>query len=170
MGYCLLLESMLGTVLHARDNWLVEDPTSGLRTGVVLPNRARMFVEGMSDVTSVRSNTSFWKDVYGFDMSVMVSDALPEVVVDVAPPEKIFTSRSTFKTLDMQTMQAGDAEFTAPFTITAERDGPLHAFVISFATDFDSAGGCHSAVELRTTPADTLTHWKQTILLLEVGG
>lgn len=42
MGYCLLYESMLPSVLHARDRYLAPG-------GTLLPNRCTMFLQGMSD-------------------------------------------------------------------------------------------------------------------------
>ena len=42
MGYFLLYESMLDTVLFARDKWLKED-------GILFPDRAQMFVAGLED-------------------------------------------------------------------------------------------------------------------------
>ena len=43
MGYFLLYESMLGTVLYARDKYLRPD------TGLILPDRAVLFICGIED-------------------------------------------------------------------------------------------------------------------------
>jgi hypothetical protein len=43
MGYCLLYESMLPSVLEARDKYLAPG-------GAILPNRCTMFIEGMADM------------------------------------------------------------------------------------------------------------------------
>lgn len=42
MGYCLLYESMLNTVLYARDKWLAAD-------GVLFPDRAKLYVCAIED-------------------------------------------------------------------------------------------------------------------------
>ena len=42
MGYFLLYESMLDTVLYARDRYLVED-------GLIFPDKATIFVAGIED-------------------------------------------------------------------------------------------------------------------------
>jgi len=42
MGYCLLYESMLQTVLFARDKWLIKD-------GVILPDKATLNLTGIED-------------------------------------------------------------------------------------------------------------------------
>lgn len=62
MGYCLFYESMLDTVLFARDKWLKED-------GMLFPDRATLFVIGIEDRQYKDEKINWWDDVYGFDMS-----------------------------------------------------------------------------------------------------
>ncbi|PPD96506.1 hypothetical protein GOBAR_DD06478 [Gossypium barbadense] len=45
MGYFLLFENMLNTVLYARDKWLVDD-------GVVLPDEASLYLTAIEDAES----------------------------------------------------------------------------------------------------------------------
>ena len=42
MGYFLLYESMLDSVLYARNKWLVEG-------GIMMPNRAKMYIAALDD-------------------------------------------------------------------------------------------------------------------------
>eukprot|EP00126_Sphaerothecum_destruens_P000334 Sdes_comp10390_c0_seq1m2046 len=42
MGYCLFYESMLDTVLYARDRWLVEG-------GLIYPDKASLFITSIED-------------------------------------------------------------------------------------------------------------------------
>ncbi len=42
MGYFLLYESMLDSVLYARDKWL-------RKGGILMPNQARMYVAALDD-------------------------------------------------------------------------------------------------------------------------
>jgi type I protein arginine methyltransferase len=42
MGYFLVFESMLPTVLYARDKWLKKD-------GLIFPDTATMYLEGLED-------------------------------------------------------------------------------------------------------------------------
>ena len=76
MGYFLLYESMLDTVLFARDKWLVKD-------GLVFPDKATMYICGLEDAAVRRDRIEFWDDVYGFDMTPLKEIALHEPVVDV---------------------------------------------------------------------------------------
>lgn len=75
-GYCLLYESMLDTVLYARDKWLVPN-------GIVFPDKAVMYVCALEDAQVKSDRIDFWDDVYGFDMTPIKQVALREPVVDL---------------------------------------------------------------------------------------
>ena len=80
MGYFLLYESMLNTVLFARDRWLRPG-------GVVFPDKAVMYLCACEDEAMKYERIDFWDDVYGFDMSALKDVALREPVVDVVDPK-----------------------------------------------------------------------------------
>ena len=59
MGYALLYELMLVSVLHARDRFLRPD------SGVVAPSQAKMMF-ALCDATDIfKERVAFWSDVYG---------------------------------------------------------------------------------------------------------
>lgn len=64
MGYFLLYESMLDTVLWARDKYLVKG-------GKMLPDRATIKIAAIEDYRYKSSKFGFWKNVYGVDMSCL---------------------------------------------------------------------------------------------------
>lgn len=66
MGYALLYESMLDSVLHARDRFLKPG-------GVMAPSQCRMNL-ALCDASEVRKDRiDFWDDVYGTVLSTCVS-------------------------------------------------------------------------------------------------
>jgi protein arginine N-methyltransferase 1 len=70
MGYFLLFESMLDTVLYARSKWMLPDPNqSGRYLGHIFPNRATMLIAGTR-----LDRLGFWDDVYGFDYRSIVQN------------------------------------------------------------------------------------------------
>jgi tRNA/tmRNA/rRNA uracil-C5-methylase (TrmA/RlmC/RlmD family) len=75
MGYFLLYESMLDTVLYARDKWLVKD-------GLILPDRCTMHVAAIEDQSYKHKKLHFWDDVYGIDMRCLSKATFVEPVVD----------------------------------------------------------------------------------------
>jgi protein arginine N-methyltransferase 1 len=80
MGYFLLYESMLNTVLYARDKFLKEG-------GIIFPDKAVMYLCAVEDEQMKRERIDFWDNVYGFDMSALKEVALKEPVVDVVDPK-----------------------------------------------------------------------------------
>jgi protein arginine N-methyltransferase 1 len=84
MGYCLFYESMLDTVLYARDKWLTHD-------GLMFPDRATLFVCAIEDRQYKDEKINWWDDVYGFDMSSIRKVAISEPLVDVVDPKQVIT-------------------------------------------------------------------------------
>ena len=77
MGYFLLYESMLNTVIFARDKWLEPD------TGAIFPDKSVMYICAVEDEQMKYDRIDFWDNVYGFDMTALKDVALKEPVVDV---------------------------------------------------------------------------------------
>ncbi|KAL1072646.1 hypothetical protein V6Z11_D11G167100 [Gossypium hirsutum] len=165
MGYFLLFENMLNTVLYARDKWLflflhpcqVDDE-------VVLPDEASLYLTAIEDAEYKDDKIEFWNNVYGFDMSCIKKQAMMEPFVNTVDQKQIVTNCHLLKTMDISKMVPGDASFTASFKLIAERDDYIHAFVAYFDVSFTK---CHKLMGFSTGPRSRATHWKQTVLYLE---
>jgi len=157
MGYFLLYESMLDTVLVARDKWL----TPG---GLLFPDKASLFLVAIEDADYKREKMDFWDNVYGFDMSCVKRLAMQEPVVDVCDAEQICTSASCVLSIDLATVTLEDLAFSAKFSLSAARNDYVHALVAYFDCTFSA---CHKPVMLSTSPRAPYTHWKQTVLYLD---
>jgi protein arginine N-methyltransferase 1 len=157
MGYFLLYENMLDTVLYARNKWLVDG-------GIVLPDKASLYVTAIEDAHYKDDKVEFWDDVYGFDMSCIKRRAITEPLVDTVDGNQIVTDSKLLKTMDISKMAAGDASFTAPFKLVAQRNDHIHALVAYFDVSFTM---CHKKMGFSTGPKSRATHWKQTVLYLE---
>lgn len=157
MGYFLLFENMLNSVLFARDKWLVDD-------GVILPDIASLYLTAIEDKDYKEDKIEFWNNVYGFDMSCIKKQALMEPLVDTVDQNQIATNCQLLKSMDISKMSSGDCSFTAPFKLVAARDDFIHAFVAYFDVSFTK---CHKLMGFSTGPRSRSTHWKQTVLYLE---
>lgn len=157
MGYFLLFENMLNTVLYARDKWLVDD-------GIVLPDKASLYLTAIEDAEYKDDKIEFWNNVYGFDMSCIKKQAMMEPLVDTVDQNQIVTNCQLLKTMDISKMAPGDASFTAPFKLVAQRNDYIHALVAYFDVTFTK---CHKLMGFSTGPKSRATHWKQTVLYLE---
>ena len=105
MGYFLLYESMLDTVLFARDKWLQKD-------GYMLPDRATITLAGIEDTDYKRSKINFWENVYNVDMSCFKNAVIGEPLVEVCPKKLINSSSCRILDIDLYTVKKEDLNFS----------------------------------------------------------
>ncbi|XP_024521105.1 probable protein arginine N-methyltransferase 3 [Selaginella moellendorffii] len=160
MGYGLLYESMLGSVLHARDRWLKPG-------GSILPDTAEMFVAGFGKGAT---SLPFWEDVYGFNMKRIGNEVLEHAanapVVDVVNKEDIVTDSFSIQKFDILTMKPDDVDFHAHFELKPRTASPVWCYgvVLWFDVGFTERCCKVSPVTMTTSPFSPSTHWSQTIL------
>ena len=106
MGYFLLYESMLDSVLWARDQYLVKG-------GKMLPDRAQVFIAALEDGQYKQQKRTFWNDVYGFDMSVMTPTVMKEPLIDTVNKESIMSEPCKILDLDLVNCKKEDVEFAS---------------------------------------------------------
>ncbi|CAL0326269.1 unnamed protein product [Lupinus luteus] len=173
MGYCLLYESMLGSVLYARDRWLKPG-------GAILPDTATIFVAGFG-----KGGTSlpFWQNVCDFDMSCigkeLVKEAAQIPIVDVVDYQDLVTGSEVLKTFDLATMKPNEVDFTATATLEPKSSASEHrkihldsescycwcyGVVLWFDTGFTNRFCQQAPAVLSTSPYTPRTHWSHTIL------
>jgi len=157
MGYFLLYESMLDTVLHARDKWLAPG-------GLIFPDKATLFLTAIEDGEYKQEKINFWDNVYGFNMSSIKKVAMREPLVDVVEPHMVISNSVPVLKVDIATVKKSDLTFSSPFHLTALRNDYCHAFVAYFDIEFSK---CHKPVYFSTGPRARYTHWKQTVFYLE---
>ncbi|CAG8497758.1 7297_t:CDS:2 [Diversispora eburnea] len=153
MGYFLLYESMLDTVLVARDKYLKPG-------GLIFPDKATIYLAAIEDGEYKEEKIGFWDSVYGFDFSSIKSVALREPLVDTVDNKAVVTNPCSIKEIDILTVKKSDLAFTAPFRLTAYRDDYIHAFIAWFDIIFSA---CHKPIKFSTGPQVKYTHWKQTV-------
>jgi len=156
MGYCLLYESMLDTVLYARDKWLQPE-------GLMFPDKASLFMTAIEDHEYKEQKIYWWDSVYGFDMSAIRQIALSEPLVDVVEAKQVVTDSCMMKEIDLKTVKVEDLNFKVPFTIRSRRNDYIHALVCYFNVEFSA---CHKRTGFSTGPESRYTHWKQTVFYL----
>nr|XP_009861039.1 protein arginine N-methyltransferase 1-like [Ciona intestinalis] len=156
MGYCLFYESMLNTVLYARDKWLAAD-------GLIFPDKASLYVTAIEDRQYKDDKINWWDNVYGFDMSCIRDVAISEPLVDVVEPKQVMASACLVKEVDLYTVKDGDLEFSAPYHLRVARNDYMQALVSFFSVEFTK---CHKRTGFTTAPEAPYTHWKQTVFYL----
>jgi len=156
MGYCLFYESMLDTVLFARDKWLAPG-------GMLFPDRTTLFVSAIEDRQYKDDKINWWDNVYGFNMSCIREVAMTEPLVDVVEAKQVVTNCCLVKEVDLYTVVKEDLNFASPFHLQVRRNDYVHALITYFNIEFTK---CHKRTGFSTAPEARYTHWKQTVFYL----
>ena len=157
MGYFLLYEGMLDSVLTARDQYLAPG-------GLILPNICNISIFAICDLERYGKTIDYWKNVYGFKMSCMKEPVLTEASIEIVPKDKIASEIHEILNLNLDKCKIQDfADFKSDFELKMVQDGPVTAIGGCFDTIF----GLNNPVTLPTDPKNDPTHWKQTIFYLE---
>jgi protein arginine N-methyltransferase 3 len=171
MGYFLLFEAMLDSVLVARDRWLKPE------TGIMAPSQTRILMAALDDEDLKNDRVNFWNDVYGFKMSAMKEPTLNEAVVDFIKASSVCSDVVILKDLPLQTITIKQLDFVSRFEVVVQRDGSVNAFGGWFDTWFTRDGHdipkdqqmqkVEGETFMTTSPFGEDTHWKQTTFILE---
>ncbi|XP_036343992.1 protein arginine N-methyltransferase 1-like [Rhagoletis pomonella] len=156
MGYFLLFEGMLDSIIYARDTHLRED-------GVLLPNRCTMSIVGYGNETLYKQQVTFWDNVYDLNMSNMKKEVLHEPLIDVVDAQHILTESNLIADLNLRKVDLNYSNFSYQLNLNCTKNGELSAFVGYFDTYFDLP----VPVMFSTSPNNKPTHWKQVVFFLE---
>ncbi|KAJ3168083.1 Protein arginine N-methyltransferase 3 [Geranomyces variabilis] len=167
MGYFLLYEGMLDSVLTARDRWLAPD-------GIVAPSRSDILICAIQDEEWINEKYTFWSDVYGFQMNTMKRGFLNDGNVDFVDPKTIISTTATLKRIDIESVRVEELDFETPFRLEIVKAGRVNGLCGWFDIWFeghnaaDTTGGAEiSEVFFSTGPQARGTHWKQTAFAFE---
>mmetsp|Transcript_12232 Transcript_12232/g.18308 ORF Transcript_12232/g.18308 Transcript_12232/m.18308 type:complete len:242 (-) Transcript_12232:36-761(-) len=187
MGYFLLRESMLDSVIKARDKWLKPD-------GIMLPSHATMYLGLVSDeedrlykaseyIQSTQEWHRFKKEMskmYQCDMSVLEGVYKTEqkeyYILSTfwaeLNPDQCIGKPYEVKHLDLQTCTMQDVQGLEEksFRIPVDRDCTISGFYGYFTTDFigSEKNKLDKFFTLSTAPENGYTHWGQQVFYLEV--
>mmetsp|Transcript_12657 Transcript_12657/g.16378 ORF Transcript_12657/g.16378 Transcript_12657/m.16378 type:complete len:551 (+) Transcript_12657:137-1789(+) len=169
MGYGLLFESMLDSVLVARDRFLDKE------SGIMIPSHASIFVQGCSRYEP--EGYEYWNDVYGFDYTALKEFEKKERVLESVNKNKheiayvtpvnhtsIISDRALVREFNLMRVQISELDFKNNFSIVITGSGKngdpveFNSVVISF--------DCKMFGELKLSTATDVvnTHWHQTML------
>ncbi len=162
MGYFLLYENMLPSVIHARDKWLKP-------AGIILPNTASIYMAPISDSECYDSRLAFWDNEpqkYEVNMSCLKGFAREcltnHVHVDMVPVECIVAHACKIAHLDLQTITAKQLEETkGSFEFCCYGSNTVHGFSAWFDVGFPTD------MILSTSPYEPETHWQQCIMYVD---
>ncbi|TRY63454.1 hypothetical protein TCAL_00873 [Tigriopus californicus] len=166
MGFYLLHESMLDSVIAARDKHLAPH-------GIMMPSHARIWSAPVSMSDYFREKVDFWDNVYGFKMPplkrLMLRSDKPEV--DVIQPEQILSEPTLVAEFDLRWVETEEIKSVSQKRfISATATGSFQGLALWFDCDFRPFVETEwvTCATLSTSPSCPSTHWKQTIIVLPV--
>ncbi|WFD34958.1 type I protein arginine methyltransferase [Malassezia cuniculi] len=149
MGYFLLYESMLPSVLYARDRYLAP-------SGVLAPSHSRMLLAAATDRGDgvLRERVRFWENVYGFSMPSMTQGLTNEAATEDVDAGAIVSNTATICDLPLRQIPPKQPEFDAHFELTITETCTVYGFVSWFDTWFspDDRVPCADLPPCRETP------------------
>ncbi|XP_075994298.1 protein arginine N-methyltransferase 6 [Genypterus blacodes] len=168
MGYALLHESMLNSVIYARDKWLKPG-------GLILPSKAELYIAPISD-TVVEDRLNFWytvEDQYGIDMTPMSDFARrcimnSDITMNSIGVEDVLSHPAHFAELDLHTITAEQLRSVrGNFRFECFGSAAVNALCVWFTVTFPCPLDKPQALVLSTSPFKPETHWKQALLYLD---
>jgi protein arginine N-methyltransferase 1 len=156
MGHFLLYESMLDSVIYARDKYLKPD-------GVLMPDRVRSNLAAMTGIDENQKSADFWKDVYGVDMSIMKNVVMAEPAIDKGISKDIVSNTFSYFDIDLYKVKISDLEFANKYSLICSKDTKVMSLISWFDVAFEKVP---NKVVFTTSPFTTGTHWMQTIFFL----
>ncbi|KAL9602225.1 MAG: hypothetical protein Q9219_001949 [cf. Caloplaca sp. 3 TL-2023] len=165
MGYCLLYEAMLDSVIWARDRYL---DTNGL----MIPSHATLRLSLFTDDDYVSDKVTFWNSVYGFKMSCMLAKAYDDIVIRTVKPDTVVSQSVSILELPLHTVQKEHLTLNgASFKLAAEQSiDQLHGFLFHFDIFFTTNRGANISEarnSFTTGPLGLETHWQQALALID---
>ncbi|WVR08113.1 hypothetical protein IAU60_005159 [Kwoniella sp. DSM 27419] len=193
MGYMLLYESMLDSVLVARDRFLAP-------SGLMAPSQTRLVISAITGDRVWKERVAFWPSVYGFDLSTMQGPCFGEGLTEVVDKEEVVTTEAIVRDINSHNATVKSLDFHSSFTLEATHSAEttVRAFLTHFDTFFSPRSGDAShvpptedveilpfgddefqapiepltsgdggaQVSFTTGPRGKYTHWKQVVFLL----
>lgn len=176
MGYCLLYEAMLDSVIWARDRYLKPD-------GLMVPSHMNMWMAPIADPDYIADHIAFWRDVYGFDMKAMQAGIHEDAQVLDMPASTLCAEPFPFMQLELHSTTVKDLVFKRKWQAQLKQDiDALDGFIIWFDNFFmpsredtlpadakaeEWVASGKKGVAFTTGPGGKVTHWKQGVMLID---
>ena len=163
MGFYLLHEGMLDSVLTARDRHL----KSG---GKLFPEEATIWCAPCS----LPQQYDFWDDIAGCRMQTVGQKwrhqkSKEPQIFHVNKGDLISDANQICK-LDLNKLTSKDLDcLSNSFIVAADCESRYQGLCVWFSCQFPSTQNCSESIVLSTAPGELETHWKQTVILLANG-
>jgi predicted RNA methylase len=161
MGFYLLHENMLPSVLYARDHFMAP-------TGKLFPSHATIYAAPVNVQDYYNEKVAFWGNIHGFSFAPMIPHAvqtmLEQPVVTELSNRNVVGQIVPLVTLDLMQLKSEDlihVPLSLPLRV-ASQDTIVHGVGLWWDVVF---AGSQKSVVLSTGPEVPPTHWKQSVVM-----
>lgn len=170
MGFYLLHEAMLSSVIYARDKWLKKD-------GVMAPNTATLYMCPVNMNKYIEQNLKCWDKSYGFIFTPLKerlqAKNLQQPLIKMQEQSQCLSCCEMVAHFHLKYVANEDLEkINRSLTFEVNKNGICHGFACWFDCKFEYEGdeeNANTSVLLSTGPDAPATHWKQTVIMLPDG-
>ena len=160
MGFYLLHESMLNSVITARDKFLDVD-------GIMVPSSATLYLCPVSMNKLYDDKFRYWNKVFGFDFAPVVPHIKHKVLsspqIEVITKDQCLADPEEVLHIDLKYVESEEiCNVMNHSRFNLSKNGLLHGLACWFDVEFEGDKPCL----LSTGPNSEPTHWKQTVVLL----
>ncbi|XP_030760142.1 protein arginine N-methyltransferase 6 [Sitophilus oryzae] len=159
MGFYLLHEGMLDSVITARDRFLKSD-------GLIFPESAAIY----ASPCSIPSMYNDWNDISGVSMQsfakLLRNEALKKPLTESLSPNDLLSEPEVVSWIDLREVTIEDLkEFSFQHVAVSTKTALYQGVCLWFTCTFPFSG-FDEPVVLSTAPDEPGTHWKQTLIVL----
>eukprot|EP00474_Spongospora_subterranea_P010132 CRZ10590.1 hypothetical protein [Spongospora subterranea] len=166
MGTLLICESMIASVLSAREKYLAPG-------GLMMPSLGNIYFAPIDVKEFYDNKIAFWDDVYGLKMSGLkehaITDFFSKPIFDrIIEESECLASNVLVTSIDMATASVESLEsMKGSFHFKIVKSGTMHGFGGWFDCEFRGSPdeGAKTLV-LSTSPMHKSTHWRQVTFIL----
>jgi len=136
MGFYLLHESMLASVLNARDRFLKPG-------GMMFPTTATIYACPVSMEKYYEEKFTFWEDVEGFDLSglmpLAMARAMSQPLITVLEPKQLISQPLVVAKINCKEITPKElVTLEAELEFIVEQEGNFHGMAIWFDVEFQA--------------------------------
>ena len=134
MGFYLLHESMLDSVIAARDKFLADD-------GIMVPSAARICLAPVNMENFLEEKYEFWTNVCGFDFSAAIPHVnqklLQEPLTTELDERQVMAPPQILREFDLKTVTVSQVQaLSDSLAFHVDKSSTVHGFAIWFDVDF----------------------------------
>ncbi|UJR25455.1 hypothetical protein I4U23_006802 [Adineta vaga] len=179
MGFYLFHESILESVIYARDKFLSlssrnDDTTPDQNESIIIfPSHAYLYCAPFVDQNIRIELNSMWKNYFDLNMSSLIphikNSRLNECIIETIEPSQLVHDAQLIQSIDLRTIRLNDLHTLRSFCeFEIDNTCIISGFCFWFDCYFSSNNNSSilRSIRLTTSPYSSKTHWKQTLVFL----